>query len=45
LCRGWRVELEEKFAWIEAFDFLPEFSLSWLGGSEPSVLVDNCACW
>jgi hypothetical protein len=44
-CRVWRVELEDKLTWVEALDFMPEFSVRRLGGSEPCILVDDCACW
>jgi hypothetical protein len=44
-CRVWRIEFEDKFTWIEALDFMPEFSLCGLSGSEPCVFVDNRACW
>ena len=44
-CRVWRIEFEDEFTWIEALDFMPEFSLCGLSGSEPCVFVDNRACW
>ena len=44
-CRVWRIELEDKFAWMEALDLMPKFSVGGLSGSEPCVFVDDCACW
>jgi hypothetical protein len=44
-CRVWRVELEDKLTWVEALDFMPEFAVRGLRGSEPCILVDDCACW
>jgi len=44
-CRVWRIELDNEFTWIEAFDFVPEFTLGGLSGSEPCIFIDDCACW
>lgn len=44
-CRVGRNELDNEVTGVEAFDFVPEFPLCGLYGSEPGVLVYNCTCW
>lgn len=44
-CRVRRIELDNEFTGVEAFDFVPEFPLGGLGSSEPCILVDDGACW
>lgn len=43
-CRVRGIEVDDKFTGVEALDRGPEFSVCRLGGSKPSVFVDDCAC-